>query len=436
MKRFRQIRLTQLSSRLFFRLYLLLVITIILIGSGLEYVQNAIDHSESLAHTKTINRPVFQLIEQLLVGIDESQWTEAINQYNVNLTQPLLLMRLSDFSADNKTLRQLSDGDVLGLFDIDDSLTLYRRIADSEFVLALDSVLPAPIDQRGWVLPVFYSALALMLYLIIRPFAKQLLQLKQAAVDLGKGDFSARVKVPASTTLAPIADAFNTMTKKIEGLLLNQRDLVNSVSHELRTPLARLKFGFEDLVVIENKDSLISAITAMKNDVKELELLIDEMLRYAEVNQVTDFIHSAVSIKTIIKTLILSSEGTSINITVDVDKEIKDGDTLLCHELSLNRALSNVLRNAISFARTECHIKIRKHNHALMIDINDDGIGLSGVDHERLFEPFYKVDNIKRQPGYGLGLSIAKNIISQHHGSLSVVEGGLGGACFRFMIPT
>ena len=425
----------QFSNRIFTRFYVVMVITLIVLGSSLEYILNQMDETDALEDIKQINQPTFDLISHALQKSDENQWDDLIIELHNQVEVPLMLMQLADFAADEWTLEKLTSGEMLALFDVNDNLTLYQRVGGTNAVLAIESRLHEVKDQRAWVLPVFYLLLAVVLYSLIRPFANQLFQLKKAAVDLGSGDFSARVEVPASTTLAPIADAFNTMTHKIKRLMLTQRDLVNSVSHELRTPLARLKFSFEELDSLSDQNTLNQTITAMKADVSELELLIDEMLRYAEVNQIKAFAKKPVNIHQMIGEVVDVYQNPKIRLNADIDAEIKPDAVLLCHELSMNRALSNVVRNAISFAQTQCLIQVQQTTDDLVIDVCDDGVGLAGVNLDRIFEPFFKVQNKDRKAGYGLGLSIAHTIAKKHHGSLEVIDGPLPGACFRFVIP-
>ncbi len=425
----------QFSNRIFTRLYVVMVVTLIILGSGIEYILNGMDEAEAINDIKQLNQPTFQLISHALLTADQSQWDVIISEFQSQVDVPLMLMNLTDFAADEWTLDKLNSGEMLALFDVNDNLTLYQQIGNSHNILAVESILLEVKDQRVWVLPVFYLLLAVVLYGLIRPFAKQLLQLKNAAVDLGSGDFSTRLEVPASTTLAPIADAFNAMTQKIKRLMLTQRDLVNSVSHELRTPLARLKFSFEEVASMPDSAELNKTITAMKADVSELELLIDEMLRYAEVNQIMAFAKKPMHIHAMIKDLVMVHSNQSIEVIAEIDPVIKAEAQIHCHELSMNRALSNVLRNAISFAEHQCLIQVKIAGDELVIDISDDGVGLEGVNLDRLFEPFFKVANKNRKAGYGLGLSIAHTIAKKHHGELTVVDGPLSGACFRFMIP-
>lgn len=429
------VQASKFSNRLFTRFYVVLVATLIIISSGLEYVLNRMDQADALKQTIASNQPIFNLIEQVLAKQEPTPWDESIQSLQPQFQQPLLLLTLADFAADQATLATLQNGEVLALFDATDNLTLYRRLGDSDRVLGLSATLPELTDQRQWVLPVFYALLALVLFTLVRPFARQLLQLKQAAVDLGAGDFSARVEVPASTTLAPIADAFNAMTLKIKRLMQTQRDLVNAVSHELRTPLARMKFSFEELSMHPDAEQLQEIVAAMQNDVRELEQLIDEMLRYAEVNQIKAFAIKPVGIKSLLEDLVACHQQTGVELRLQLAADIDDETALKCHELSVNRALSNVLRNALSFARQQCLVSAKIQAGQLVIEVSDDGPGLAAVNVERLFEPFFRVSQQQRKSGYGLGLSIAHTIAQKHHGTLTVASGPLPGACFRFTLP-
>ncbi len=427
---------SQFSGRLFTRLYFALVISIIVIGSSVEYFLDKSDETNHLNYVKDIHRPLFAQWNDQLLQSTPDQWPTILNSKYQNEKFTVMLFSLNDFAADKMTLEELSKGDLLALFDSDDALTLYQRIGLSNSVLSMEVFYGDSLNENsGWISVLFYFLIAGVVFLLIRPFANQLLQLKSAAVQFGRGHFSSRLELPANTTLAPIAEAFNTMTEKIEHLLLTQRDLVNSVSHELRTPLARLKFGFE---VVESQTSerlTKDSIKDMKKDVNELELLIDEMLCYAEVNQIQTFSSSPVLIKNFINELVNQVHVANIRVTVKYGSSMTANEIIFCHEKSLNRALANVLRNALSFAESQCHILIFKSDQKIYIDINDDGPGLDGVDISRIFEPFYKQSNINRASGYGLGLAIAQTITKKQKGSLTVIKGSLKGACFRFVLP-
>ncbi len=424
---------SQFSGRLFARLYVVLLLSIIVIGSGLVYVVRQMDEASEVEYIKAVHRPFMAVLQQSLSTAPQQQWPQLLAQLGQAAERDVMLLSIQDFAADQLTMQTLVNGELLVLFGDQDVMTFYQSVADSSQVLAVEVPIAAVIvDEPGWVAPLFYLLIALVVYLLIRPFAQQLLKLKDAAIQLGRGDFTARLKLPPSNTLTPIADAFNGMAHKIERLLLTQRDMVNAVSHELRTPLARLKFSFEALDLPPQDQA---CLVGMKKDVSELEALIDEMLRYAEVNQMAAFEPTPMPLAVLVNKLISDVGEASDNISVVYEASVDADMMLFCHEHGLNRALANVLRNALSFADQWCELRISRHADRLWIDICDDGPGLHEDHHERIFEPFFKVNNEQRAAGYGLGLAIAQSIAKKHEGHLSVVKGALKGACFRFDLP-
>ena len=154
----------QFSNRIFTRFYVVMVITLIVLGSSLEYILNQMDEADALEDIKQINQPTFDLIAYTLQQQDEDQWDDLIIKLQNQVEVPLLLMQLADFAADEWTLEKLSSGEMLALFDVNDNLTLYQKMGDTGAVLAIESQLLEVKDQRAWVLPVFYLLLALVLY--------------------------------------------------------------------------------------------------------------------------------------------------------------------------------------------------------------------------------------------------------------------------------
>ena len=426
----------QFSGRLFYRLYFALVISIVVIGSGLEYMANREDEAERLNSLMKQQKPFFETLEQLLSVHDSEQWPDVVDSLSESVGSQFILLSLQDFAADQDTMQLLEAGDMLPLFDREDDLTLYRRIGDTEQVIGV--WVPDWADaflERNWMTLMFYGLMALAVLLLMLPFSRQLLKLKAAATALGSGDLSSRIDIPGNTTLSPIVEAFNAMADRIERLLLAQKDLTNSVSHELRTPLARLKFGFEEIYDATEDAEIKNAIDAMQQDVRELENLVDELLKYAEISQLQELKQEAVPIDELMTRLLDSvtpTQGIQVE-TAFVD--IFADDRLWCNAHHLHRALSNVLRNAMRYARSVCEVRIQQLSDGIAITINDDGPGLSSEHAQRIFEPFYRVKSAEGHKGYGLGLAIAFNITGKHGGSLSLCQGSLPGACFRFELP-
>jgi two-component system phosphate regulon sensor histidine kinase PhoR len=106
--------------------------------------------------------------------------------------------------------------------------------------------------------------------------------------------------------------------------------------------------------------------------------------------------------------------------------------------MQVNRALGNLLHNAIKFTPTEGRIWVRAqaHNGEVLVEVADTGPGIAPEDLPRVFERFFRGDRSRRSGGTGLGLAIAKHVVEAHGGKIWVEsEGRPGhGATFRFTL--
>src|SRR5205814_10348836 len=118
-----------------------------------------------------------------------------------------------------------------------------------------------------------------------RPMWRDVQALQAATARVGGGDFDVRAEVGRSSLLEPIAHAFNGMSARVHALLRSHRDLEQSVAHELRTPLAQLKFDLELARSAERVEDREARFADMKQDVVELEELVDELLVLANLRQ-------------------------------------------------------------------------------------------------------------------------------------------------------
>ncbi len=412
----------------------MLVICIIAIGSILDYMGRDADDTALLDTFKAHFLPVFSLVGQQLSETDNKQWPEQIDQLSETTGLDLQLYDVADFATDETTLAQLYANEVLALFDSQDQLTLYRRIAQSQQVLGIPVAEWAnSLNYNNWIVPAFYILIAVVVFVLIQPFSRQLLKLKSAAANFGRGEFNTRINLPTGSTLEPIVDGFNSMADRIEQLVSSQRELTNSVSHELRTPLARLRFAFEDIQAKAADASVVQQLDEMREDVSELEILVDEMLSYAEINQIKSIRKKPVPLMSFMDDLVADLHSAETVIELNYDNSINRNTVIACNRHHLHRAVANVVRNAMRFANRRCEINVSRLQENFVFDINDDGPGLDREHLERIFEPFYKGKSSKG--GFGLGLSIAQGIAQKHGGSLTAIEHPSSGGHFRFLIP-
>ena len=121
--------------------------------------------------------------------------------------------------------------------------------------------------------------------LVAWPYAKKLRCISIAAESFGNGKLDARAKLPPRSSLAHLANAFNSMADRIQELIRSHKELTHAVSHELRTPLARLRFSMEMIASVDESDKRDKHLEGMRRDVDELDLLVSELLTYAKLDK-------------------------------------------------------------------------------------------------------------------------------------------------------
>ena len=210
---------------------------------------------------------------------------------------------------------------------------------------------------------------------------------------------------------------------KIQELIKKQKDLLRDVSHEVRTPLARLQIATETLQLDAGDER---ALNQIKDEILIIDQLVQDLLHLShfdrpskshqienfKVNTLVDEFIERSKILASIKNLSITSSSTNTN-NVDVK-----GNKFL-----LDRALDNLMSNAIRHSpnNSEIEIKTEIDNENCYISISDQGEGVIEESLEKIFEPFYRLDTSRNREtgGFGLGLSLVKQIVELHKGSVN-----------------
>ena len=266
-------------------------------------------------------------------------------------------------------------------------------------------------------------AIAIAVYPAVRGLTKRLERLQHGVETLGSGDLTARVKIEGKDEIARLASSFNTSAERIEDLVKAHRLFLASASHELRTPLSRLRVGIELL----KADADPKRKADLEKDIGELDQLIDEILLASRLN----------SLKELDKTkevdlLALVAEETSRydDCTLDGIPVTLNGDARL-----LRRLIRNLLENAKRYGKPPVTVNLSLRNNQAFLDVIDNGDGLKPEEYQKIFDPFYRPQGQTESTGFGLGLSIVKQIAEQHAGTVTYAPGDNGKSCFRVELP-
>ncbi|HEY5588964.1 MAG TPA: HAMP domain-containing sensor histidine kinase [Candidatus Paceibacterota bacterium] len=230
-------------------------------------------------------------------------------------------------------------------------------------------------------------------------------------------------------TLAPIEKSYK-----------KQARFVADAAHELRTPLAVMKAGSE---VILRKDrtenEYIKFIKESLDEVERLTVLSNNLLFLASNNQKKNVLTSKVSFSEVCKKQIDIIRAYANLKEVLIEESIDNNLIVLGIKDDLTRLIINLLKNAIDYNKKggKVIISLKQINNEIILSIKDSGIGIKKEDLSFIFERFYKVDNSRTQnaSGAGLGLSIVKEIINEHNGSIKVTSNTGIGTEFIVKLP-
>lgn len=424
-----------------FRSYVLIVLGIVFIALLLDTLLAARTREDIEDELHRTWAPFFSVVSGALLAHPEDEREARLAGLSADWEVPASLLQLADFAGDPELAADLDGGALLVFSDSAANPLLYQRLGDSAQVLAI-----GPLEGSGTrglpelaIIAAYYVLVALLVWLWIRPFHRDLTRLREAAAAFGRENFSTRVQIGGKSSILPVAQSFNAMAERIEYLVLAHKELTHAVSHELRTPLARIRFGMEILARQTDPARQQYYLDSMKADVSELETLIDELLSYArlsEQNLLTNPVETDLRAWLLAELEQYADTPVAVTCSFSADSPGANYRVFFNPDL-MARAVNNVIRNGLRYACETITVHAHRSGNQMEIRICDDGPGIPEAMKELIFEPFARLETSrdKSSGGYGLGLAIAARILERHKGHISVVNCAPTGACFVLQWP-
>ncbi len=296
-----------------------------------------------------------------------------------------------------------------------------------------------------------YFALAGLLSLLVaaafsieisRRISRHVKAAARAAQQIATGDFSARMTLPGRgyPELVELRDSLNLMAADLGRSREAERGFLLSISHELRTPLTSIR-GYAEAIAEGQLPSPSAAAQVVVQEADRLTRLIEDLLAMARlsVHQFTFIIASCDLIATAqsaVEALRYACEECNVILDVETDDVRLVGET---DADRLSQIISNLVENAIKYAKTRVDVKIRRGpNSELLVSVGDDGTGIDPEDQAHVFKRLFTVDRTSdRKIGTGLGLAIVAELTEALGGIIMVVSprDSVGGTIFELAIP-
>ncbi|MFN8074138.1 MAG: HAMP domain-containing sensor histidine kinase [Kineosporiaceae bacterium] len=320
----------------------------------------------------------------------------------------------------------LADGwHLVAAADLSDDEEFLRRLRGVTFMLSLVG-----------------AGVALVLGMVVaRAGLRPVGVLADAAEEIARTrQLDVRIDLPptrGSDEVSRLAASFDRMTAALSAARRRQAALVADAGHELRTPLTSLRTNVDLLVRSERsgralppgaRESLLDDLSAQ---VEELTVLVGELTVLAGDDAV-DRPRGPVRLDAVVRAAVDRALRRAGARRIDVDVApwtVDDADAV-----ALERAVVNVLDNAVKFSPDGSRIGVRLVGGVVTVD--DEGPGIAAPDRERVAERFWRSDAARSLPGSGLGLSIVAETLDAHGGRVEIGASPSGGARVRLHLPS
>jgi len=273
----------------------------------------------------------------------------------------------------------------------------------------------------GWVLSGY----------LLRPIKR----ITQTAQQIGnEQDFSRRVDYNGpNDEVGQLAKTFNTILeqleeayKKVSGALEMQRDFLADVSHELRTPLTTLR-GNLGLLRHEPpipEDETADILNDMVDETDRMIRLVNELLEQARADSTKNMLLEPVNLKILLQDVVRQAKLLSEDRQISLD--VPDDLSVMATKDALKQVMLILVDNAIKHSQRDIVLEAQRVEDEVEIRVIDHGKGLSPEELTHVFERFYRADRLSGN-GFGLGLSIAKGLVENMNGQISMAsEIGVG----------
>ena len=303
--------------------------------------------------------------------------------------------------------------------------------------------------QAGLVTLVISIILAL---LIARSVAKPLQRMTAVTEEMARGNYDQTLDITSPDEVGRLAASFNTMSLEVKASRQAQRDFVANVSHELKTPLTSIQ-GFSQAILdgtADDEGSRYRAMEIISSETNRMSRLVDELLDLAriesgQIKMLREPVDMVKVLNACVEKFDLQAQESNVALALDAPAlPLVTGD-----KDRLAQVFTNLLANALKHTPLDGKVTIRAQEMkqtqkemnlaptTVEITVTDTGSGIPPEDLPHIFERFYQVDKSRagKDRGAGLGLTIAKQIVEAHNGTINVESVKDLGTKFTVSLP-
>lgn len=288
-------------------------------------------------------------------------------------------------------------------------------------------------------------------YQFSRSILNPLNNLQKAAAEISQGNLNQPIVEEGDEEIQELCRDLELMRLKLKESVHtqlkyedNRKMLISSISHDLKTPVTSIKGYVEGLLdgIANTPDKKKKYLKTIYSKAQQVNTMIDDLLLYAklDLNQIP-FNLEKTDIERFLKDGLLETEHEmeQSHIQLSFVSELKEKRVIWLDRERLKRVIMNILDNSLKYMDKQdgqISIILRETYSSVIIEIRDNGSGISEEDLPRVFDRFFRSDTARTEiKGSGLGLAIAKQIVEGHEGRIWAVGNRDAGVCIMISLP-
>lgn len=305
---------------------------------------------------------------------------------------------------------------------------------------ALVSDLTGNIANISILLAVAVAVISVAFTLI---FSARMRRILHSIQIVREGEYSHKLNIRGTDELGLLAREFNQLTDRIQRTEMMQRQFVSDASHELKTPLASIKL-LSDSILQNDMDmtTIREFVQDIGNEADRLTRMSQKLLSLSRLESVPDTAEEEeiVTVPLVAERVFRMLRPLAALHDVAMRGDYADGCTILATQDDLYQILFNLVENGIKYnvPGGSVEVSVYRDDEDVVITVTDSGVGIPDEDLPNIFDRFYRVDKARSRKGggSGLGLSIVREMVERHYGTVAVARrSAAGGSVFTVVFP-
>ena len=275
-------------------------------------------------------------------------------------------------------------------------------------------------------------------FLLARPIGR----MDNAIKSLGEGQYDDPIAIDGPGDLRKLGRRLDWLRTELKELNEQKKQFLRHVSHELKTPLTAIREATELLNdgiggTLSNQQAEITSI--LRDNSIRLQKMIENLLNYTKLQSIQPALNlQKIELPSIIKKVVKAHTLSIRNKLLSIETTFNEGTIVTADEEKLTIILDNLISNAVKYTPNSGKVTIETSlsDDWIVIEVRDNGPGLIQEEQDKLFDPFYHGEAVNNSliKGSGLGLTIAKNLVDAHSGSIQLLP-SKAGAHFIVKLP-